>query len=113
MNVLMLGVGAAGLDDPRSEPVQRHLEYARRMNGHIDLIIDSPRPMRVDHGPGLRVWTTGTGRASYISRAVALALQASGDYLPDVITTQDPFLSLHFSSANSPLQSYCQRLQRP
>jgi len=51
--------------------------------------------MRVDHGPGLRVWTTGTGRASYISRAVTLALRASGDHLPDVITTQDPFLTAY------------------
>jgi glycosyltransferase involved in cell wall biosynthesis len=95
MNLLMLGVGAAGLDDPRSEPVQRHLEYARRLGGNIDLIVDSPRLMQVEHGPGLRVWTTGTGRASYVSRAVALALRASGDHPPDVITTQDPFLTAY------------------
>jgi 1,2-diacylglycerol 3-alpha-glucosyltransferase len=95
VKVLMLGVGAAGLDDLRSEPIQRHLEYARRMNGHIDLIVDSPQLMRVEHGPGLRVWTTGCGRAGYIARASALALDASADYPPDVITTQDPFLTAY------------------
>jgi len=91
----MLGVGAAGLDDLRSEPVQRHLEYARRMNGHIDLIVDSPQPMQVVHGPGLRVWATGCGRVAYIARASALALRASADFAPDVITTQDPFLTAY------------------
>jgi glycosyltransferase involved in cell wall biosynthesis len=91
----MLGVGAAGLDDPRSEPVQRHLEYAHRLGGHIDLIVDSPRPMRIEHGPGLRVWTTGSGRASYIARATALALHAAAERPPDLITTQDPFLTAY------------------
>ena len=95
MNLLMLGVGAAGLDDPRSEPVQRHLEYARRMGGHIDLIVDSPQLMRIDHGPGLRVWTTGSGRASYIARATALALRTAAERPPDLITTQDPFLTAY------------------
>ena len=89
MNLLMLGVGAAGLDDPRSEPVQRHLEYARRLGGTIDLIADSPRPMRIEHGPGLRVWTTGTGRMAYVARATRLALQAARDRSPDLITTQE------------------------
>jgi glycosyltransferase involved in cell wall biosynthesis len=91
----MLGVGAAGLDDPRSEPVLRHLEYAQRLGGHIDLIVDSPRLMRIDHGPALRVWTTGGGRASYIARATALAHRAAGEYPPDLITTQDPFLTAY------------------
>lgn len=95
MNLLMLGVGAAGLDDPRSEPVQRHLEYARRLGGTIDLIVDSPRPMRIEHGPGLRVWTTGTGRMAYVARATRLALQAARDRSPDLITTQDPFLTAY------------------
>ena len=93
MNILMLGVGAAGLDDPRSEPIQRHLEYARRLGGHIDLIVDSPRQIRIDHGPQLHVWGTGTGRASYIARATALALRAASDRPPDLVTTQDPFLT--------------------
>ena len=95
MNLLMLGVGATGLDDPRSEPVQRHLEYARRLGGHIDLIVDSPRPMRIEHGPGLRVWTTGAGRMAYIARATRLAMQAALDRHPDLITTQDPFLTAY------------------
>src|SRR3972149_2420062 len=95
MNLLMLGVGAAGLDDPRSEPVQRHLEYARRLGGAIDLIVDSPRPMRIEPGPGLRVWTTGTGRMAYVARATRLALQAARDRSPDLITTQDPFLTAY------------------
>ncbi|MCX6026401.1 MAG: glycosyltransferase, partial [Chloroflexi bacterium] len=95
MNLLMLGVGAAGLDDPRSEPVQRHLEYARRLGGHIDLIVDSPRPMCIEHGPGLRVWTTGAGRMVYIARATRLALHAALDRPPDLITTQDPFLTAY------------------
>ncbi len=95
MNLLMLGVGAARLDDPRSEPVQRHLEYARQLGGNIDLIVDSPRPMRIDHGPALRVWTTGAGRTAYIARAIRLALRAALDRSPDLITTQDPFLTAY------------------
>ena len=95
MNLLMLGVGAAGLDDPHSEPVQRHLEYARRLGGNIDLIVDSPRPMRIEHGPGLRVWTTGAGRMAYVARATRLALRAALDRSPDLITTQDPFLTAY------------------
>lgn len=95
MNILMLGVGAAGLDDPRSEPIQRHLEYVRRLGGHIDLIVDSPRQIRIEHSPRLRVWTTGAKRAAYVARATALALRAASDRPPDLITTQDPFLTAY------------------
>ncbi len=95
MNILMLGVGASGLDDPRSEPVQRHLEYARRAGGHIDLIVDDPRPMSIEHGPTLRIQTTGTGRVSYFGRASALAQKSAREWPPDLITTQDPFLTAY------------------
>ena len=95
MNILILGVGVAGLDDPRSEPVQRHLEYARRAGGHIDLIVDDPRPMSIEHGASLRVQTTSGGRTSYLARAGALAQKAAQEWPPDLITTQDPFLTAY------------------
>jgi glycosyltransferase involved in cell wall biosynthesis len=95
MNILMLGVGAAGLDDPRSEPVQRHLEYARRSGGHIDLLVDDPRPMSIEHGVSLRIRTTGSGRASYLARINALAQESARGWPPDLITTQDPFLTAY------------------
>jgi glycosyltransferase involved in cell wall biosynthesis len=92
MNILMLGVGDAGLDDPRSEPVRRHLEYARRAGGRIDLVVDAPSGGVSDHG-GLVVHRTGSGRLGYPSAALRLAREAAGRRMPDLIAAQDPFLT--------------------
>jgi glycosyltransferase involved in cell wall biosynthesis len=86
----MLGVGDAGLEDPRSEPVRRHLEYARRAGGHIDLIVDSKTGGVSDHG-GLVVHRTRSGRLGYPSAALRLAREIARRRMPDLITTQDPF----------------------
>jgi 1,4-alpha-glucan branching enzyme len=92
MNILMIGVGDAGLDDRSSEPVARHLEYARRIGGHIDLVVDSPRGGDTDYG-ALTVRRTGTGRLRFPAAAFRLARQAADSRPPDLITTQDPFLT--------------------
>ena len=90
MNVLMIGLGDAGLDQSGSEPVRRHLEYARRIGGHIDLVVDSPAGGTTDFG-ALTVHRTGTGRMRFPAAAYRLALAASKKNAPDLITTQDPF----------------------
>jgi hypothetical protein len=55
----MIGLGDAGLDHPGSEPVRRHLEYARRAGGHIDLVVDSPSGGITEFG-ALTVHRTGS-----------------------------------------------------
>jgi glycosyltransferase involved in cell wall biosynthesis len=86
----MLGVGDAGLDDPQGEPVRRHLEYARRAGGHIDLVVDSPRSGVSEYG-ALTVHRTGAGRARYPWAAFRLGMAAARQRPPDLITSQDPF----------------------
>ncbi len=90
MNLLMIGLGDSGLDDPKSEPVARHLEYARRIGGHIDLIVDAPSGGVSDFG-GLTVRRTGVGRVRFSFAAYRLAKEAARKHVPDLITTQDPF----------------------
>jgi glycosyltransferase involved in cell wall biosynthesis len=90
MNLLMIGLGDSGLDDPGSEPVRRHLEYARRIEGHIDLVVDAPYGGESDFG-ALTVIRTGVGRLGFPSTAYRLARAAAGKNPPDLITTQDPF----------------------
>lgn len=90
MNLMMIGLGDAGLADPRSEPVRRHLEYARRAGGHIDLIVDSPSGGTSEHG-ALTVRRTGVSRPQFPAAARSLALAAARKNPPDVIATQDPF----------------------
>jgi len=90
MNILMLGIGEAGLDNPASEPVRRHLEYARRMGGHIDLIADTPHRGATEYG-ALTVHRTGAGRGWYLAAAYRIAMEAAKQRPPDLITTQDPF----------------------
>jgi glycogen(starch) synthase len=86
----MIGLGDAGLDHPGSEPVRRHLEYARRAGGHIDLVVDSPSGGITEFG-ALTVHRTGTGRIRFPLAAYRLARAAAEKYPPDLITTQDPF----------------------
>ncbi len=90
MNVLMIGLGDSGLDQPGSEPVRRHLEYARRIGGHIDLVVEMPAGGRTDFG-ALTVHRTGTNRVRFPDAAYRLALAAAKENPPDLITTQDPF----------------------
>jgi glycosyltransferase involved in cell wall biosynthesis len=90
VNILMLGVGDAGLQTPDSEPVRRLLEYARRADGRIDLVVDSPRGGRNDYG-GMTVRRTGTNRLRYPFAAYRLAAEAAREHAPDLITSQDPF----------------------
>jgi len=90
MNLLMIGLGDSGLDDPKSEPVRRHKEYARRLGGHIDLVVDSPSGGETDFG-ALTVHRTGAGRLRFPSAAYRLAQAAARKHPPDLITTQDPF----------------------
>jgi glycosyltransferase involved in cell wall biosynthesis len=92
MNVLMLGVGDAGLGDRESEPVRRLTEYARRAGGHIDLVADSPSAGTSDYG-ALTVYRTGVGRSLYLRAAYGMALGAARRNPPDVIASQDPFAS--------------------
>lgn len=87
----MLGVGDAGLDDASSEPVRRHLEYARRAHGHIDLVVDSRKHGQVTHSAELRVLFTGGPRLAYPWVALRLAGEAGRENPPDLITSQDPF----------------------
>ncbi len=90
MNVLMIGLGDSGLDQSASEPVRRHLEYARRIGGHIDLVVETPAGGRTDFG-ALTVHRTGTNRVRFPDTAYRLALAAAKENPPDLITTQDPF----------------------
>jgi 1,4-alpha-glucan branching enzyme len=90
VNVLMIGLGDAGLDQPGSEPVRRHLEYARRAGGHIDLVVDAPSGGMSEFG-ALTVHRTGTGRVKFPLAAYRLARAAAEKHPPDLITTQDPF----------------------
>jgi glycosyltransferase involved in cell wall biosynthesis len=90
MNLLMIGLGDAGLERPDSEPVRRHLEYARRIRGHIDLIVESRRGGQTDFG-ALTVRRTGTNRAGFPAAAYRLGREAAKTNCPDLITTQDPF----------------------
>jgi glycosyltransferase involved in cell wall biosynthesis len=90
MNLLMLGVGDSGLENPASEPVRRHLEYAGRMGGHIDLIVDTPHRGSTDHG-ALTVHRTGAGRGRYLWAAYGIAREAARQRPPDLIVSQDPF----------------------
>lgn len=90
MNILMLGLGGSGLDDPESESTRRHLEYARRAGGHIDLVADSPAAGTSDFG-ALTVYRTGAGRGGYLPAAFGAAREAASRNPPDVITSQDPF----------------------
>jgi 1,4-alpha-glucan branching enzyme len=90
MNLLMLGVGDSGLENPASEPVRRHLEYARRAGGHIDLVVDTPHSGSTDYG-ALTVYRTGAGRGRYLPTAYAAAREAARIHPPDLIASQDPF----------------------
>ncbi|MGB7537161.1 MAG: glycosyltransferase family 4 protein [Anaerolineales bacterium] len=90
MNVLMIGLGDSGLGQPGGESVRRHLEYARRIGGHIDLVVDSPSGGTTDFG-ALTVHRTGTGRIRFPIAAFRLARAAVKNHPPDLITTQDPF----------------------
>jgi glycosyltransferase involved in cell wall biosynthesis len=90
MNILMLGLGDAGLDDPESESIRRHLEYARRAGGHIDLVVDSPASGTSDYG-ALTVYRTAAGRGRYLRAAYGMAREAARRHPPDVIASQDPF----------------------
>jgi glycosyltransferase involved in cell wall biosynthesis len=90
VNVLMIGLGDAGLDKPGSEPVRRHLEYARRIGGHIDLVVDSRVGGITEFGT-LTVHRTGTGRFQFPLAAYRMARAAAEKHPPDLITTQDPF----------------------
>jgi len=90
MNLLMLGVGDSGLGDPASEPVRRHLEYARRAGGHIDLVVDTPHSGTSDFG-GLTVYRTGASRSRYLPTVYGMAREAARRRPPDLITSQDPF----------------------
>jgi glycosyltransferase involved in cell wall biosynthesis len=90
MNLLLIGLGDSGLDDPKSEPVGRQLEYARRIGGHIDLIVDAPSGGVSDFG-ALTVRGTGLDRARFPFAAYRLAKDAARKHVPDLITTQDPF----------------------
>ncbi|MBN2084378.1 MAG: glycosyltransferase family 4 protein [Anaerolineales bacterium] len=90
MNVLMIGLGDSGLDRPDSEPVRRQLEYARRIGGHIDLIVESPSGGTSEFG-ALTVHRTGTNRIRFPLASYRLARTAAIKHPPDLITTQDPF----------------------
>jgi glycosyltransferase involved in cell wall biosynthesis len=90
MNVLMIGLGDSGLDRPDGEPVRRHLEYARRIGGHIDLVVDSSSGGVSDYG-ALTVHRTGAGRILFPAAAYLLARDVAKKRPPDLITTQDPF----------------------
>ncbi len=92
MNILMLGLGGAGLEDPLSEPVRRHLEYARRAGGRIDLVVDSSSGGVSEHG-ALTVHRIGRGRLSYPSAALRCAREIARRRTPDLIASQDPFLT--------------------
>jgi glycosyltransferase involved in cell wall biosynthesis len=90
MNVLMIGLGDSGLDRPDGEPVRRHLEYARRIGGHIDLIVESSSGGVSEYG-ALTVHRTRTDRIRFPAAAYRLAREAAKKNPPDLITTQDPF----------------------
>jgi 1,4-alpha-glucan branching enzyme len=90
MNLLMIGLGDSGLDDPNREPVGRHLEYARRIGGHIDLIVESPSGGVSDYG-AFTVHRVGVSRARFPFAAYRLAREAARKHAPHLITTQDPF----------------------
>jgi glycosyltransferase involved in cell wall biosynthesis len=90
MNILVLGVGDSGLDDPHGEPVRRQLEYARLAGGRIDVIVDSPRTGVSVFGP-LTIHRTGRGRLSYARTAFQMARDIARMRMPDLITSQDPF----------------------
>jgi glycosyltransferase involved in cell wall biosynthesis len=92
MNILLIGLGDSGLDSSDSEPVRRLQEYARRAAGHIDLIVDSPAGGCSDFG-ALTVHRTGTGRVQFLHAAGRLARRAARKNPPDVISSQDPFLT--------------------
>jgi len=87
----MLGVGNGVLRDASSEPVRRHLEYAHRAQGHIDLIVASGKRGHVEHSPALRVLYTGGRRLMYPGVALRLARKAAREFPPDLVTSQDPF----------------------
>jgi glycosyltransferase involved in cell wall biosynthesis len=86
----MFGLGGSGWDDPESESIRRHLEYARRAGGHIDLVTDSPLAGTSDYG-ALTVYRTGKGRSRYLGAAYGMARDAARRNPPDVIASQDPF----------------------
>jgi glycosyltransferase involved in cell wall biosynthesis len=90
MNLLMIGLDDAALRDPESEPVRRQMEYARRIGGHIDWIVDSPIGGRADFG-AVTVHRAGTGRWRFPYAAYRIAQEAARKHPPDLITTQDPF----------------------
>jgi glycosyltransferase involved in cell wall biosynthesis len=90
MNILMFGMGGAGLKDPESESIRRHLEYARRVEGHIDLIVNS-RGLGVSDYGALTVYRTGVGQGRYLPAAYRQARVAARLHPPDLITSQDPF----------------------
>lgn len=87
----MLGLGNGDLANGLSEPVRRHLEYARRAQGHIDLIAASRKPGQVRHSADLRVLYTGSTRLNYIGAAFRVGLAAAREYPPALVTSQDPF----------------------
>jgi glycosyltransferase involved in cell wall biosynthesis len=89
----MLGVGDAALEDARSEPVRRHLEYARRARCHIDVVVDSRRRREVEHSEALRVLFTGGPRWAYPWAAFRDGIRAGREYPPSLVTSQDPFLT--------------------
>jgi glycosyltransferase involved in cell wall biosynthesis len=66
------------------------LEYARRIGGHIDVIVDAPSAGISDFG-AVTVRRTGVGRVRFPFAAYQLAKDAAKKQTPDLITTQDPF----------------------
>jgi glycosyltransferase involved in cell wall biosynthesis len=66
------------------------MEYTRRIEGRFDLIIDSRHRQIYRYG-NLTIHLTGEPRPQYIFAARAMAGRIAREYMPDLITSQDPF----------------------
>jgi glycosyltransferase involved in cell wall biosynthesis len=93
MRVLMISLDASLLGDPHGNPVQRHLDYARRI-GDLAIVTYNPAapPKTVTRfADNFVVYPTNTRPVLFPWVAYRIAAQLQRENPADVVTTQDPF----------------------
>jgi glycosyltransferase involved in cell wall biosynthesis len=93
----MISLDSALAANPHGDARLRHREYAARA-GRLTIVVYTPRiappPSTREAGSELTILPTNSrSRATFALDALRLAMQASKEAQPDLITTQDPFIS--------------------
>ena len=93
-HVLMISMDATLLTGAIGDSRARHIEYAQRA-GSLDIVVcnTGKRLDAVDAPPLRIVPTNSTRRLAYVLDGYRAGLRLASECRPDVITTQDPFIT--------------------